>query len=200
MIEPYDVFRYYMALKLHFGSGEYDCIKYNFKTSVTQNSFFRRRDRYHFAKAGRKFDNTSELIGFLVSQFIDDREWIGDMLGNDAERAYSQWKKRHESLSYLFGNDLSELISKAEEFDSLFQIDTSKSPYPLLVSEYLSGSVMLESIVILNKMTGFMDDADRQVSEPIMWDKVSRKIHKYSPFVKFDKAKIRDKILSVYSG
>lgn len=199
MIEPYDVFRYYMALKLHFGSGNYDCVKYNFKTSVTQNSFFRRRDRYHFAKAGRKFDNTGDLIGFLVSQFIDDREWIGDMLGNDADRAYSEFKKRHESLTYLFENDLSELVSKADRFDSLFQIDTSKSPYPLLVSEYLAGSVMLESVVILDKMTGFMKDADRQVTDPIMWNTVSRKIHKYSPFVKFDKRKIRDKIVKMYA-
>lgn len=198
MVEPYDVFRYYMAVKLHFGSSNYDCIKYKFKTSVTQNSFYRRKDRYHFAKVGRKFKDTGELIGFLVSQFVGDKEWIGDMLGSDGDRLYTQWLKRQESLTYLFEQDMNELSSNARRFDDLFEIQ-SGSPYPLVVSAYLSEAVMIETPVILHKLTGFMNDADSAVSDPIVWPSLSRKIHKYAPFVRFDSRRIRDKILSIFS-
>jgi len=196
MIDPYDVFKYYMSVKLHFGGKDYDCIKYNFKTSVTQSSFYRRKDRYHFAKVGRKFNQTDDLIDFFVAQFIEDKEWIGDMLGKDGERVYARWLKRQESLTYLFEQDMNELSSNARVFDDLFV----GSPYPAVVAAYLSDTVMIETPVILHKLTGFMNKADNDVSDPVVWPSLSRKIHKYAPFVHFDSRRIRDKILSIFSA
>ena len=196
MIEPYDVFHYYMALKLHFSS-DYDCIKYNYKTSANQRSFYKRKDRYHFAKVGRQLHETNELIHYLVSQFLVDKKWIGDMIGKESDRIYSDYRRRHDSLTYLFEQDISMLSDKVDRFDDLFTI--SGAPYPLLVSEYLSESVNLESVVILNRMTGFMKMADKQVEDPIVWPGMSRLIWKYGSFVGFDKSKIRGKIFSVFS-
>jgi hypothetical protein len=198
MIEPYDVFKYYMAMKLHFGPREYDCIKYNFKTSVTQKSFYNRKDRYHFAKLGRKFDDPDSMIDFMVSQFVNQKEWIGDMLGKEADRLYNEYRKRHESLGYLFEQDLQRLGDTVNAFDELFAPQDS-SPYPRIVAEHMAESVLLESVVILNKLTGFMRAADKSVSDPIIWPGLSRLIWQYGPFVQVDKDTARKKVLHTFT-
>ena len=53
MMDPFDVYKLYNALKLHFDNESYDAIKYNFKTTVNPQSFFKRRDKYFFAKLGK---------------------------------------------------------------------------------------------------------------------------------------------------
>ena len=40
----YQAYQIYQSLKLHFTT-DYDAVKYNYKTSVKQSSFERRRDR-----------------------------------------------------------------------------------------------------------------------------------------------------------
>ena len=45
LMDPFDSYKLYNALKLHFETDVYDAIKYNFSTTVTANSFFKRRDK-----------------------------------------------------------------------------------------------------------------------------------------------------------
>ena len=42
MIDPFESYKLYNALKLHFETG-YDAVKYNFKSNVTPQSFFKRK-------------------------------------------------------------------------------------------------------------------------------------------------------------
>ena len=82
-MEPFDAYKYYMAIKLHFESDSYDAPKYNFKTSISPQSFWKRRDKYHFAKLSRKFNKPDELVDFYISQFVNGNKWIGDMFEGD---------------------------------------------------------------------------------------------------------------------
>ena len=50
MSDPFESYKLYNALKLHFETDSYDAVKYNFKTSVKPQSFFKRKDKYFFAK------------------------------------------------------------------------------------------------------------------------------------------------------
>ena len=135
-MEPYDAYRYYMAIKLHFETDDYDAPRYNFKTSVKPQSFWKRKDKYHFAKVGKKFDKPDELVQFYVSQFTNENKWIGDMLEGDKQ--YADWQKKNQSLSYIFQNDINTLAGKVENFDDLFSVDT----HPLVVKEYLSSNYL----------------------------------------------------------
>ena len=65
IMEPFDAYKYYMPIKLHFESDSYDAPKYNFKTSISPQSFWKRRDKYHFAKLSRKFNKPDELVGII---------------------------------------------------------------------------------------------------------------------------------------
>ena len=52
MNDPYESYKLYNALKLHFESDSYDAVKYNYKTSLKPTSFFKRNElkRMNLAK------------------------------------------------------------------------------------------------------------------------------------------------------
>ena len=101
-MDPFESYKLYNALKLHFESS-YDAVKYNFKTNASPNAFFKRKDKYFFAKVGRMFDTPPELINYYAAHFVADNNWVGDMLGN--EQVYRDWQKRTESMGYNFEQD-----------------------------------------------------------------------------------------------
>ena len=198
-IEPYDVYKYYMAMKLHFESDTYDALKYNYKTSAKPQAFFKRRDKYHFAKLGRKYESVNELVNFFIAQFThsSDNKWIGNML-ND-EDAYNQWQKRIQSLSYTFETDINSLAEEVDSFDDLFEI-TDESPYPVVVNAYMQETISLETVVILESLTGFLSVADKKVTDTIMWPEISKRIRKYQPFLNFNDLKIKNIIFRVFTS
>jgi hypothetical protein len=192
-MEPFEAFRYYQSLKLHFEQESYDAPKYNYKTSVKPQSFWKRKDKYFFAKIGRMFDTPPELINYYAAHFVADNNWVGDMLGND--HVYRDWQKRTESLGYNFQQDLDKV--NVDTFDQLFEIGNQ---YPKVVESYLSGDIHIESAVILNKLTNFMSRADKKVSDPILWPDVSRKIRKYSLLMNVDTEKMKKIVFKVFTS
>ena len=193
IMEPFEAFRYYQSLKLHFEQESYDAPKYNYKTSVKPQSFWKRKDKYFFAKIGRMFDTPPELINYYAAHFVADNNWVGDMLGND--HVYRDWQKRTESLGYNFQQDLDKV--NVDTFDQLFEIGNQ---YPKVVESYLSGDIHIESAVILNKLTNFMSRADKKVSDPILWPDVSRKIRKYSLLMNVNVEKMKKIVFKVFTS
>ena len=193
-MEPFDAYRYYMAIKLHFESETYDATKYNYKTSAKQQSFWKRRDKFHFAKLGKRFVDAPDIINYYVAQFTADKKWIGDMLTD--EHAYEQWQKRNQSLMYCFEQDIYKLADKVHDFDELFK--PTISPYPNVVYYHMQDEICIETVVILDQLTGFMKKLS--IGDPIVWPEVSKRIRKYTPFVKFDKNKAKEIVLKVFTS
>jgi len=198
-MEPYDVYKYYMAMKLHFESDSYEAPKYNYKTSAKPQSFFKRRDKYHFAKLGRKFDEPNELIDFFTAQFTasDNKSWVGDMLQD--EEKYTDWQRRQQSLTYNFEQDINKLAEEAGTFDDIFTILEGNN-YPLVIEKYMQEEISLETVVILDRLTGFMRRADRSITETIVWPDVSKRIRKYGLLLRFDMNRMRKVILRVFTS
>jgi hypothetical protein len=194
IMEPYDAFRFYQSMKLHFESDSYDAIKYNYKTSVKPQSFWKRKDKYFFAKVGKKFNDAHEIINYYAAYFIQDKTWIGEML--EDEGIYASYQKRVQSLGYTFENDMS-ILSELGSFD---QVLDSTDGHPKIITAYLGGDINIESVVILNQLTGFMNRADKEITETIVWPDVSRKIRKYSPFVQYDLQKAKNIVLRVFTS
>lgn len=193
-MEPYDAYRYYMSVKMHFESETYDCQKYNYKTSATQKSFWKRRDKYQFAKIAKKFNEPLEMINFFVSQFINQKTWVGDMLTE--EEQWTKWQRRNQALSYTFEQDINKLSLKVKSFDDLFK--ATHSPYPNVIYYYMKDEVCIETVVILDKLTGFIKRA--QVSDTIVWPEVSLRVRKYSTFVNPDLKKMKEIVLRVFTS
>ena len=199
-MEPYDVYKYYMAMKLHFESDSYEAPKYNFKTSAKPQSFFKRRDKYHFAKLGRKFDEPRELIDFFTAQFTAaDKTWVGDMLQD--EDKYTEWQRRQQSLSYNFEQDINTLAEEADAFDEMLKArGEGNNNYPLVIEKFLQDEISLETVVILDRLTGFMRRADRTISETIVWPDISKRIRKYGLLLRFDKDRMRRIVLRIFTS
>tara|TARA_Y100000592_G_C5477893_1_gene323480 strand:+ start:4209 stop:4796 length:588 start_codon:yes stop_codon:yes gene_type:complete len=183
-MDPYDSYKLYNALKLHFESN-YDAIKYNFKTTVKPQSFFKRKDKYFFAKIAKTYEK--DILEFYVSNFKNDMKYVGDMVNDEGDRHYQKHKKIMESITYQFQNDINKLYESNSDFDSL--LEAKDNEHPFVIKFWLQDEIELETIVILDSITGFMERENSKITETIIWPDIYRKIIKYKPFVKFDKSK-----------
>ena len=182
-VSPFETYQHYLSLKNHFTNPKYDFFKYGAKTRASVTSFNKRKDKYWFEKTSRKYSD-KEVVDFLVSNFTatDNPQnlWIGEII-NSGERNYSEWMKRQQSLTYLFKEQSSELLSE-NELESVF--DCSKG-HPIVLKKFLSGNISLETLVIYNKIFLFGNKFDKQLLDPV-WETVSLKLKKYSPFLNID--------------
>ena len=183
MMEPFDSYKLYNALKLHFETDAYDAIKYNFQTTVNHNSFFKRRDKYYFAKLAKTYN--SNLKHFYVSQFINDLKYVGEMLEPKAKTNYLNYKKTHEALSHVFQKDINTLSDN--DFDTL--LEAKNNQLPRVIRKWMEEDITLETLVILDSLTGFVNKEGKNIAETIIWPDISRKIIKYSSFVRVDDKK-----------
>ncbi len=179
-VTPYETYQTYLSMKSHFTNPKYDFFKYGGKSRATVSSFNKRKDKYWFEKTSRKYSD-QEILDFLLSNFITANNpqnlWIGEII-NSGERNYSEWMKRQQSLTYLFKEQLEELLSE-KKLDEVF--DCSKG-HPPILKKYLGGDLSLETLIILEKIFSFVKKFDKTVKDPV-WETVSLKIKKYIPFI-----------------
>jgi len=55
--------------------------------------------------------------------------------------------------------------------------------------------VMLETLIMLNKITHFVSRYDTLLKEDVIWKQLSLLLHKYDPFIEEDPSKIRQLVL-----
>ena len=181
---PADAYRCYLSMKNHFTKDKYDYHKYRGKVRATNESFYKRKDRFWFEKLARN-KSDQEVVDFFVSNFITctdpSKLWIGELI-KDGEGRYVEWKKRNQSLSYIFKEETESVFSNGN-FDSMFAIDGTR--HPQILKEYLRKNISIETLVILNQILGFKENFDSHLKDPV-WESVSMRIKKYSPFLNID--------------
>jgi hypothetical protein len=182
-MSPFEVYVNYLGLKNHFTNPKYDYFKYHKKTKASITSFNKRKDRYFFERTSRKLSD-KEIVDFLLSNFVaaDNPQnlWIGEII-NSGERVYSEWMRRQQSLSYLFREQSEELFTQMKLDDAF---DCSKG-HPPTLKRFLGGKISLETLVIYDKIFMFSNIFDKKLMDPV-WETVSLKIKKYSPFINID--------------
>jgi len=178
-----DAYRCYLALKNHFTKDHYDYIKYHGKTRATNKAFYKRRDRFWFEKFARQ-KSDKEVEEFFVSNFVYSTDpgtmWIGEMI-KEGENRYIDWKKKIQSLSYIFKEDVNSLF----EENTLNEVFDCSKGHPPILKSYLGGNTSLETLVICDKILGYRENFDKKLNDPV-WETVSRKIKKYDPFINID--------------
>ena len=182
-VTPFETYQHYLSLKNHFTNPKYDFFKYGARTRASVTSFNKRKDKYWFEKTSRKYSD-KEVVDFLVSNFTatDNPQnlWIGEII-NSGERNYSEWMRRQQSLTYLFKEQSSELLSE-NELETLFNCTKG---HPVILKKYLSGSVSLETLTIFDKIFRFSENFNKTLTDPV-WESVNLKLKKYSPFLNID--------------
>ena len=179
-VTPFETYQTYLSMKSHFTNSKYDFFKYGGKSRATMSSFNKRKDKYWFEKTSRKYSD-KEIVDFLLSNFINATNpqnlWIGEII-NSGERTYAEWMKRQQSLTYLFKEQLNELLLE----NNLDEVFNCSKGHPLLLKRYLGGEISLETLTILEKVFSFVKNFDKKLDDPV-WESVSLKIKKYMPFI-----------------
>ncbi len=179
-VTPFETYQTYLSMKSHFTNRKYDFFKYGGKSRATMTSFNKRKDKYWFEKTSRKYSD-QEIKDFLLSNFVStdtpQNLWIGEII-NSGERNYSEWMRRQQSLTYLFKEQLNELMSN-KNLDEVFSCSKG---HPLVLKKYLGGEISLETLTILEIVFCFGIKFDKKLLDPV-WETVSLKIKKYKPFL-----------------
>jgi hypothetical protein len=180
---PFDCYKIYLALKNHFTKDNYDYFKYCGKSRASIQSFYKRKDRFWFEKISRQ-KSDKEILDFFVSNFVscNDPEslWIGEII-KEGESRYKEWQKKIQSLSYIFKQESKSLFEE-NKFETIFEC---LKGHPVLLKQYLSGNISLETIVLYDKIFEYSKKFDKKLLDPV-WETVSRRIKKYKPFLNID--------------
>ena len=188
IVDPYEVYIKYLALKSHFSDLNYDYFKYNGKVKAWRSTFDTRKDKYFFYKLSKKKDP----IEYLVANFIGSNDfYIGNIRADESDQIYMDYKKRKESLSYIFKSDLSKMKAN---FNDNIVVPNNEHPY--LLRLYMRGDISLETLTLINKCVNIFDYWDKELKDDIMWPDIKLKAVKYDPFMSVDINKYREIILS----
>jgi len=188
-MEPIDVYLMYCAMKAHFSKNNYDFHKYDGKTKVSRNSFWKRNDKYFFVKLAKKHDDRDSIQDYLVSNFIRDRRGY---IANFNDENYKVWKDRKTDFYNIFFDELRPLV---KDFEPLFQ--TKNNNHPKLLKEFLGDRVSLETLIILDGLVDFSKRWDRELKEDIVWPDLKKLMKNYKGFLTIDKNRYRIKLLEL---
>lgn len=189
--DAFELYVYYLALKRHFTSS-YDFIKYNGKVNANINSFETRKDKFFFFKLS-KDENAKEMI--FANLLADPNMWIGDMLEEKAKDVYFTWRKKIDSLSYVFRTELGELDFNDPKSDIM-----TTGEHPRLLKLYMMKRVGEETLIILDDFMSIFRYWDQNISDTILYPDINRKCKNYRPFLDYDKAKMRKIVLDKFAN
>jgi hypothetical protein len=186
MSESFELYKFYIAMKKHFTSEDYDFFKYGGKVNANAESFTNRKDKSFFINIAKRQRDPKEYVFACLLE--NPNIYIGDIATdkNHSDDVYNGWERRMQSLTYLFKEELGRLNS---DLDSNFVGQDGK--HPPLLKLYLSKKVSLETVVILDMVLGFIGLWDRRMKTDPIWKEISRRIKKYKPFLTIDLPKFK---------
>lgn len=187
----FNAYKIYLALKSHFTS-DYDYFKYHGKMRVKEESFLKRRDKFFFEKIERRYKK--ELVPFFVSNLIkEDNAWSGSLATDQAEQTFNEWKKKTQSLRYVFKEDMGKIRALMDhndlQFDELF--DCGDGQHPAILKLLISEDISIESFVILDQVLSFVKRINKILLDDFTWIVYYKKVIKYSRFIEVDKKEYR---------
>ena len=182
----FNAYKIYLALRSHFTS-DYDYFKYHGKIKVKEETFLKRRDKFFFEKIERRYKK--ELVPFFVSNLIkEDNSWSGSLATDRAEQTFNEWKKKTQSLRYVFKEDMGRVRTLMDhnelQFDELFECGDGQHPpiFKLLISE----EITIESFVILDQVLSFCKRINKRILDDYVWSVYYKRVMKYSRFIEVD--------------
>ena len=189
IMEPFEVYRYYLALRLHFTTDKYDVVKQQGKVRASKQAFFKRQDLMSIRRVAENYSD-EEIVNFLVANFVSGDRW-GGVFDIDAKERYMLWKKRIESMAYTFEKEITKITRQAEKLNISFydMFISLNSQHPYIIKMYLRNDISIETLVVLDKLLQFTVSLDQDLSNDLVWPDISRIIKKYTPFLVFKKEK-----------
>ena len=187
----FEVYKIYLAIKLHFTSKNqsYDFHKHNGRTTARLETFTKRRDRYFFHKLSKSY-NDSSIVNYFLSNFVSNTNlWVGDIIGKTGDDHYKQWSKKIEALHYYYEQDIDYILERKISFDDIF---TSKDgQHPPILKMFLSKRINFETVIILDDILSFSKRLNKNIKETVLWPKIYDRMIRYKPFLIYNVTKYK---------
>ena len=188
-MEPIDVYMMYCALKAHFSKSNYDYFKYEGKTRIKRDSFFKRKDRFFFARLSRKYKEYEDIKNYLVANFVSNPDGY---VARFDDKTYEDWLHRKQNFYIMFTDEMGPLVS---EFEPLFEVKSNN--HPKLLQEYLGGRVSIETLIILDKLVSYVDNWNKEMAADFIWDDIKKLMNNYKKFLTIDVRRYRIQLLKL---
>lgn len=190
-MDGFKAYRYYLAIKLHFTTDKFNVFENRGNVKGTREAFNARNDRYIFEKLAMKRPNDKEIIQFFVSNFAYGND-TAIYAGQEAEDNFQEWQRRKQSVTKVFIDDLASMITHIEtnklKHSALFNF--TENEYPVVLKMFLGRKIAIESLRIIDDLTGVLDKWKDNPTVKYIWDDELRRVIKLTGFVKYDKIKI----------
>ena len=187
-MQAVDVYLMYCALKAHF-QGDYDYHKFGGKTKTKRESYYKRKDRFFFAKTAVKYEDT-EVLNYFVSNFIHDRSGY---IANFTDKNYETWMNKRAMFYEIFSQEMQPFV---KNFEPLFECESGQ--HPTLLKEYMGKRISLETMIILDDLVEFSKRWDKElVWDDFVWPDVKKLMNNYKGFLTINTDKYRMKLLKL---
>ena len=189
IMNSFEVYSTYVALKTHFSRKTYDYFKYNGSVKVSIEKYNKRPDKYFFEKIAKKY-NKEQVIQYFVSNFLVNSNFHIIQMN---DKNYLEWQRKMQSFSYLFSTDVDTILERCTSINECMQCNNSNHSQVLKL--FLGGSLMMETLIMLNRLTGFIDRYDDLLNEDPIWKQLSFTLKKYDPFIQGSSKQVKQIIL-----
>lgn len=190
-MDGFKAYRYYLAIKLHFTTDKFDVFQNRGNVKGTREAFNARNDRYIFEKLASKRPDDKDIIQFFVSNFAYGKD-TAIYAGQEAEDNYTLWQKRKQAITKTFIDDLAAILTHIEvnklKHSAIFEFTDNE--YPVALKMFIGGKITIETLRIIDDLTGVLDSWKNNPTVKYIWDDELRRVIKLSGFVKYDKIKL----------
>jgi hypothetical protein len=188
--DAYQMYVYYLAIKRHFTSN-YDFHKYNGKINASVTSFETRKDKFFFYKLSKKTDAKNFILANVVE---NPNIWVGDIVGEKGDAVFMEWKKKQQSISYVFKSELGNLD---EDFDS--NLIVKNGQHPKLLRLYINRTISKETLIIVDDLTNVFSYWNNKLVDKIIFPDILNTCNKYKPFLEFDRNKMKNILVDIFA-
>jgi hypothetical protein len=181
--ESFNFYVKYLAIKQHFTTDGYDYHKYRGKIKASFDTFRTRNDVFFFHKLANKDDPENLLLANMV---VKPNAFIREIVEQDGEDRYFEWKKKTDSLGRVFKEDLNKL-----EDDYQQNFVSNNGQHPHVMGLYVQRKITLESFTILTNLSNIFPYWDKEIVDKIVARDIIRLSKKYRPFLNIDEKKFK---------
>jgi hypothetical protein len=186
-----DIFKRYLAVKIHFTEKKYDCVKNNYQLKSKKDF----KEKYNASMFNKllfdvDLDTMDKITDFFISGFCNGNiKYIDYFLEKESKEEYHLWQKRYYTIGIHAKNQSKELIRNYKSLNiSLGKITSINNSltHPHLLYSYYGKSISMETLLVWAIAFNLLDKWEN-ISENIIWPKTKHTIMKYNSFVKMKK-------------
>lgn len=177
MMDAFQVYKLYQAVRLHFTNEKYDIIEHRGKMKhCSESAFYEKPGSRKFHFLSKQLSDPQEAVQFFISCFAYDADVFDS---TSADEAFFLWKKNKEMMTQLILDDI----------EQIGDITSALSGDPCKLQQLVAGGhVNIETAVALNKFLNYSSSWKNNFA----YKGLAGKIEKLNAFVKFNESKVNE--------